>query len=847
MTKVDLTPDRTKMLIVVYRDGKAPHKDRFDPASAAARRKLAKEWGIGMDTFNEWCEAARVHGSTKTFEVAAPPAAGAGKFYVRAMTDPRDSATVHDLTASRFVKEILPAVPVTSVAEWEGLESLCCLDVDYHDATPPHREWLENVVRTRVSPRPLAWHFSRGGGLHLFYAEAGAFAADELAAAAALRFRSIDGAAGLELKSVVRGPGGAIVHHDSEQDTGTEFLQWLGSADHSDEERTAWLDSEGMECGQRYDHDRCPIDPTADPGASRQPVLVSEAGIYCFRCSGKGLTYGSRRPGWAPWAAILGSPSAGELGALIRNCVHWGHARYVLTERYGLPEPFARLAYKAALRAYHCGKPSEALCNPAVIFHKDTLDVQRVNDAWVNIVASHQYVKGVEPILRCLPAALVPTDEGLKVSESAVAVLSQAMPLDSRGYQNIQVVHGFKLAGQFLADRQRETCVAVVNPVLRGFSSRHLPRYVPPGKRMNVDAAWALVETVLPRIDRKYITALIVGFGCSQETQSGLLPIIFASGPSSVGKTAMAQAAAGIVGARIGAEATYDSDTNKFRQGIKQGGAQGPVVVLNELIKDATRGRYKLSVREALDFVLNLTPNSSSHQLYAGPAKMGRLPTLVITDTACPPDLRDETQLARRIRHIYINGRKEEWKRTIANAGLTDLHLIRTVSEQMAKACDAIVSDIVDTYFSLPATWDDLADMVGVKTIEDSDDDFEDPTPWLRELFRLVCAAPDLSPRDKKVYSHGYKKVCRSTPGAEEEDPLAQAYAMFTDGGNDWAKPRRLQEKDWAGILKVGDTVRLDLRGDVNGVYLRFRVGPVKKPEKVNEQIIDPKDWEPRL
>lgn len=843
--EIELLPDRTKLLIIVYRDGKAPFRDRFDPIAARQRKKQAQTWGVDPDVFDDWCEKARAAATAVKFTVADPPAATDGDFLVRAIDEPREKATKHTIDPTRFVNTVLPTVGTDKIVEWSGLDRICMLDIDYHDGPPPARDWLETIMRTRMHPRPLAWHFSRGGGLHLFYITAGDFHADELAACAALRFRSMDWSAGLELKSVGRGPGAEKVHTTETQDTGAGLVDWLGTAEFEEDARDSWLESEGMECGKRYEHEKCPIDPS--PGAERNPVLVSEAGIYCFRCNGKGRTFGSRRPGWAPWPAILGSPSAGELGGLVRNAVHWGHAKWVLTERYGLPEQFARLAYKAALKAYHAGKSTEGCLGD--VFNSRTDAMARVNNLWMTIEDAHVYKENIAPLLRRLPVVQFTDADGkVKVDEAAVCELNQGKDQSRWGYRNINVVHGFKLADVFLIDRGSTTTVAVVNPALRSVSTRALPKYVQPTKRMNVSEAWGLIETVLPRIDRVYIEGLIVAFACAQETRSGMLPIMFASGPSSVGKTAMAQLAAGIIGARIGAEATYDPDGNKFRQQVMEGGREGPVIVFNELLKDATRGRFKVSVREALDFVLNLTPNSSSHVMYRGPAKMGRLPSLVITDTALPERLNEQTQIARRIRHIAINGRKDEWRQTIAAAGINDLHLIRTVSDEVARGCDAIMSDIIDRYFSVPATWDDMADSLGIKTIEHSEDAM-DPTPWLRELFRLVDAAPPLKDREARIYGGGYKKISRHAGNPnEEESDIATVYSMFADGpGLDWCNSRRLMEKEWADILKVGDVVKVDIRGDSSAVYIRFRVGPAKTPTKVNGQIIDPSGWPPLI
>jgi len=841
-TEIELTPSGLKLLVAVYRDGKAPHRDRFDPVSAKQRKAVADKWGVDEDTFSDWCEQARVRGGAVKFTLAEPPAPGTGEWLVRPIAGARDTGTTHRSVALRFVKDTLPGVPVDHVAEWGDAGALCCLDVDYHEHAPPARDWLETFVTTRLVPQPLAWHFSRGGGLHLFYVSAGAFTADELASVAALRFRSADPTAGLELKTVVRGPGDEPVHHYATQDTAAGFVAWLGAPEYDESARDEWLESRGMECGKRYEHTRCPIDP--GDGAERDPVIVMESGLFCFRCDGKGLTLGSRRAGYVSWATLLGSPSAGELGGLVRNLVHWGQAKWVLTERYGLPDPFARLAYRAALKAYHEGRDTEGLIGR--VFDPVTDALARVNNLWLTIEESYAYPKDITPILARLPVCLHVEDDKVKVDPAVVCELNQTKGIARYGYRDISVVHGYRLASRFLPDAD-QTTVAVLNPDLRRVATaRRYPRYVPVSKRMPESEAWAVLETILPRLDRTYIRTLIASFGCAQETRLGLPPIMFISGVSAAGKTAMAQVAAGILGARVGNESKFDADESRFREAIRQGAQEGPVVVVNELLKDAGKGRNRLSTREALDFVLTMTPYSASHQLYKGPVKMGRLPSLVLTETQCPEDLREETQLARRIRHHYVSGAKRDWKQTIAAAGLTNLNLIRGASDAVADACNSVLSGVVDECFALPATWDQIADGLGVKTIEDSTD-FMDPTPWLRELFRLVCAAPAPEGRDAKLHAEGFKKIARgdSTPGESDAD-ISTVYSMFADPGN-WGSARRLLEKDWSALLKTDDVVKLDLKSEGNTVYLRYRVGPMKKPLKVNGQIADPTLWEALL
>lgn len=172
------------------------------------------------------------------------------------------------------------------------------------------------------------------------------------------------------------------------------------------------------------------------------------------------------------------------------------------------------------------------------------------------------------------------------------------------------------------------------------------------------------------------------------------------------------------------------------------------------------------------------------------------------------------------------------------------MNMIRSASDHTARACDAILSDFIDTFFSTPGTWDEKADELGLHTIESSEE-FEDSKPWLRELFRLVCAAPKLKGQEAKLYAEGYKRVQRNDGPGEDSD-LCLTYTKFADapGGPNWSKARRLDEKDWGNTLKTDEAVHLDIKGDGGTIYLRFRVGPMKAPRLINEQIVDPKDWE---
>lgn len=849
MTECELIPDRGKITVSVYRDSTPVYADRVDPKTVRGRKKAAEACRVDDETFLRWCEETRRADRPTRFNCPEPETAKANTpvFLVRPKDQQDSSATRHEVTAEVFLKEILPTLGKGILGKWNDADALCCLDIDYHDKKPPRPEWLENVVYTRTTPKPYAWHLSKGGGLHLFYLPAPPYTAKELAAVAALRYRVIDPSAGLELKTAVFGPGDREYTIATYQDTAASVLPWLGSPEYDDTEREEWLEERGMSLDARYTHEHCPMAPHET--SHGEPVCVNAAGIYCFKCEALGNSLGTRKPGMATWAALLGAPSSGDMGALVRNLVHWGHARWVLTEKYGLPLSFARLAYSAALKAAHAGTDRENFIPQ--VFSESTDTLARVGTRWMNLETAFSYPKDILPILSRLPHAMILDEKGKVRTDSAVVcLLSQMDDLSRRGYSGINVIHGFKMTGPFLVKPTDPATVAIVDPKLtKAGEGRCGPKYVPLSRRMPEDEAWGYIEEVAPGIDRALVKAAIAGFACAQETRAGMQPIVFVSGPSGAAKTTTLKLAAGMYGSRSH-DVVFEPEPARLRQSVQQGAGSCAAILFNEILKDSARGRHKMSPREALDPILNFTEDSASWVAYVGPVKMGRLPALFLTEPVCPTSLREETQLARRIRHHRVEGRKDAWKSTITAAGLgADVHLLRTVSDSVNRACDAILSYVCDEFFRSPLTWDVIADTLGVRTIEESSD-FDDNSQYLREFFRLVCLAPELEGSQAKMYAGSYKRISREA--AEKDSPadhLQTVWTMFADGGgSDWLASRKLTEKDWSAVLKSALPVQLDVKTDGVSVYVRFRSGPVKDPgTKYNGAIVDPSQWESLL
>lgn len=832
MTEITVTSDRTRVVVTKTESGRAVAQDKIDPQIRSQRLRVARSMGFDETDLLTWAEAAKISGVHRA--TLTPEEEEAPSIVVRGIEQRREDGVKYDVDPTAFLKDVMPLLSVEQLADWKDADALCCLDIDYHDRPPPNPDWLEEIVYTKVAPTPHAWHPSRGGGLHLFYTAADPFSAKELAAIAALKFRLIDPTAGVELKTQVRGPGEKVAYVNNGYQTTASALSVGLGVDVADAEEVAdWLAERNLTMGGRMDHESCPIHPTPGHKSKGDPVTISEAGLYCHNCGSQGFSLGSRRPGFAPWAAILGNPSAGDVGSMIRNLCHWGHAKYVLSYKYGMPPALARIAYAAACKAYHQEEDSFGLAH-LVHGTRDTEEFTRVDTRWVAIPENYTYPPaGIKDHLASLPACQkINADGEPKVVKSTVAEFQQGKTIIDRGFPKVDVVHGFRAAAQFLPPGD-VTVVPVPNRELPALAH---PRYVYKTKRMSEADAWQILESFFPRLDRAFIRLAICSFGVAQETKSGMPPVVFVHGPSASGKTTTLQIAAAIYGAKVGTP-TFSHDDTRLRTNIWQGAQEGPAICINEIFKDAERGSRPLSPREALDPLLNLTPDSIHHKHYHGPIRFGRVPATYFTEVTIPGFLAEETQLARRIREWPLY-KKKDWKTTVPAAGgsFERLSLLRTWGKDVARACDAILSSVVDEFFAVPTTWDSMAESLGCKTLEESDN-FENPNESLKEFFRLVCEAPEIGDaRVAKQFATGFKKICREDTTELGKD-LCGVYNRFADFMK-WAEPpRRLLEKDWATLLGTDDPVHLELRTDGSSMFARFRVGPVRNPTKINEGI----------
>src|SRR5438876_452790 len=88
------------------------------------------------------------------------------------------------------------------VIEWDGLDQLAAVDVDWHDEYKP-TGLLSDILRLPVQPR-WSW-ITHGQGVRLIYEAQGALTAEEIAVLSSMTFGNLfGGRTGVEIKAETR-------------------------------------------------------------------------------------------------------------------------------------------------------------------------------------------------------------------------------------------------------------------------------------------------------------------------------------------------------------------------------------------------------------------------------------------------------------------------------------------------------------------------------------------------------------------------------------------------------------------------------------------------------------------
>lgn len=749
----------------------------------------------------------------------------------------RYSIPYKDVEPSTVLKDVLLNPPnglSEPLLEWTDRERLCCLDVDYHTTEMgirPNYDELAALV-SKLKPSPYCWHPTHGKGAKLYYVFTPGFTATELAAVAGLAWVQMDPRATFDLSKVSRHPSYKRTRDNanppcpkkkSESDpfgmgtptrinfgsTSTDLssLRRYLNSELDENDISEFLQSKGWTMGQTLPHSECPIDPGNSSDETKENVYVGESGLFCHRCSGRGL--GVNGSGYAPYAALIGSNTDNRLRLMVRNFCHLEHARIILENIYpNVPVKTLEIIYRVLLKIVH--QSDDPRIWMALTCGKGFI---RTNGTWVSVDGQHVLSDGIQRWVQSLPATLIPKEDSFAVNIPVATAFLNGVNLEEYGYPDVTFIRGCKIYGQHLPYKEGEIVKTVIHRDFRN----HVPRYIHPSQRMPSEHAWGLIESEFPGIDRNYIRLLIAAKGAS-EGRLAQCPYLLVTGVSGAGKSTSVHIVAGICGDKA-SEPIWVPQIDRFRQSLMDAARSSGFILVNEVFKYADMTR--LSPIQALNPMLSLTEDSRSHVMYVGSVPFGRLPVFVMTDIEVPREVEQDIQLARRFTFYRLNS-KNEWSNTFVKKRIQP-HEFRMISYEHNLAADTVLSEVIDQFFTEPMSLAEIAASLNITTLQTYTEDIDQKDNQLNEFYHAVITAPPVSGADATRYKPeaGWKRIDRIN-----ENRLNELWGDFCDGQmpDQWIKSRKIASMDWSKILRLPFPIMCETRPYRESiVYVRFR------------------------
>lgn len=697
-----------------------------------------------------------------------------------------------------------------TVIEWDETGATCALDCDWHKGTAPMRFSIEQIAAT-LEPAPIFWWITRSGGLRGIYNAREGYTADELAAVGGLAVWFRYPTVAVELNKRTRRPPGEYWQRTPTTNLAPLARLLADNQQSTEAEIADWLMERGYNVGERYDHCRCPVNPS-DRGASNvPPVLVNADSIYCFICAADGVVRGGK-PGWFPVSRLLGKQSANQYRRAVENWTHWAQARYV--DRSALGFPHGRLIYRAALRNRH-GSADPRIESAMVA--GEPMGVLRVDRTWTDHRGQVLSLGKQSSILAKLPAVQFLLDGKPKVSAERLEWFGQSIDLAPLGYPSLR-----KVWGQQVTELQDPPSDLVFVPMMTAKLSPpamtdRRPRYLAPDRRLSEAEAVAVLQRAFPGLDVRLVKLLIAAKGCAEHS-AGLPPMVFLIGPTGAGKTATPEVAAAIVGDKV-TKIEFAHDTARLRAGVSAAKEAGTFAVFDEYLKGARRA--KIPPVDAMEVLLGLTPDSTSHRLYVGPVELGALPVLLWSDTSIPIEVYQHAQIGRRL-HLARLSSSVEWEASMRAEGIIQPSELRTKGgEEYLRAADSLLSIVMDGFFPPggPSDFAEIAAALGFGKLRDTDLARE-KVELAAALFAAVCSAPDHSGIDNQRWpvAQGWRVFDRS-----QASELRDAFLVLHEAGGKLTGVPALEELDLRKALGLKHPATVDARSHGNKVAVRFR------------------------
>lgn len=825
--------------------------NRFNEKEVEWLAKLNPDWTIpDVNKFlNDFCDdpdstmtAFEIEVQPETLiELKNEPPVDNFTIYVREIGQPKESGARYlDPDPATCIREAF-ATPIPNakelLIEWFGTDKLCCLDIDYHTIPLNERPSYEHLstILSKIKPAPFCWHMSHGHGVKLYYTATPGFQADELAAVAGLRWSELDATSTFDLIKSTRHPLYARTRdkqpapcstiEDIEYVCGSSDLSSLRRLLHSEVDETdiqRYLDESGLSYGATLPHSSCPIDPGNSSDESKLSVYVGDKGIFCHRCYGRGL--GKTAPGFISWASLIGVEYNSTLRTMVKNFCHLEHAKVVLSNLYpNVQLKILEIIYKVLMKLIHT--PDDPRIKMAMVAGRGYI---RTKGLWVTTDGLHPLADSESIYVKSLPSVMIPKEDGYTLDIPKVVAFQNSNDLEDYGYPDITFIRGCKIYGNFLPYRNEN-----IKVVIRKEFRKCEPKYLKLSDRMPSEHAWELLDSTFPGIDHNYLKLLIAAKGAS-EGRLAQCPYLLITGPSASGKSTTPQIAAGICGDKA-EEPIWVPQVDRFRQSLMDAARDSSYIIINEVFKLASHAR--LTPKQALDPLLSLTEDSRSHVMYVGSVPFGRLPVFVLTDINFPTEVETDIQLSRRFTFYRLQARNY-WSDSLINLNIRP-HEFRLISFEHALAADTILSEIVDEFFRVPTSLDEISRRLYIPTLEQYSEEIDSSKNNLKRFYELVCNAPKLMGTDLiKKPGNGWKRIDRLT-----QSPLNECWMDICDGNTneDWGKSRLVESQDWSKILGEKIPIMVDIKRERSSiVFVRFRsADSAKHPTWINGEKLE--------
>jgi hypothetical protein len=705
-----------------------------------------------------------------------------------------------------FAQALAASVDYPTLILWDDKASLCAVDVDYHNGESVFSENMDLLIKL-VTPSPHFSWITKSGGLRLIYTSDDVTSAYEHAVLAALCVKHHDSRASVEFKCDTWHPASVIdgkkcgpvttlpqVYDDS------ILSSYLGSYSTDQNKIEEYLTSKGLEVGKRYPHSQCPINATDKD--KRNPVSVTDNGIYCYVCNSEDRYYpGVKKvPGFVPYGILLKGSYVSLVNDCVLNLVHFYHAKYVLKNSLGVDfqDEQLEVLYRILLKKKHGTDKLEFIegC------FNSNLNFVRVERDWRTEQNETCNFGDASASLRSLPITWYLDDEGKKKPDSVIVEkLTKPHDLSTMGYLDLQPYIGISLYNVFNTDPNplKIPFVYNINELSSPIYSDRRPTYVPKHeRRITPDEAYSLVESIFPGINLNIVKLLIAVRGLSEVTD-GHGNFIFIRGSTGSGKTAVVQIASAILGDNA-IDVAWMQDTDDLRRRIAESKTKASYIIFNEVIKAGKKANEKQP--NSLKFLLNITPRETYHKLYYGPCQIGRLPCIILTDTDIPPTLMVDRQIGRRVIYVETFGSKA-WDVSLRNHGMKTFYDLRLVDESYAHACNVILSDIVDSFFcGTSTTYKDIVKSLGFAFLHETEVAKQGEKALQRFYYQWCREKPvsvDYHPKWFETKGDGWRIIDLTKP----ENELTEQWLDLADGidGYDRYRSERVTEAPWPVIL----------------------------------------------